>query len=103
MLLLPNLGMPEILLILVVALLVFGPSRLPEIGKSIGKAFREFRRGTSGLVDSLNREMQEPTQSGDRGPALAEGPRRTSLAGVEPTLLEAEPVAKEETGDGKRA
>jgi sec-independent protein translocase protein TatA len=101
MLLLPNLGMPEILLILVVALLIFGPSRLPEIGKSIGKAFREFRRGTSGLVDTLNREMQEPTKSGEGGAALAA--KRTGLAGVEPTVLEAEPLGNEETGDGKRA
>jgi TatA/E family protein of Tat protein translocase len=39
-----NLGGPEILVILVVALLVFGPNRLPEIGKQLGKALREFRK-----------------------------------------------------------
>ncbi|HSE53871.1 MAG TPA: twin-arginine translocase TatA/TatE family subunit, partial [Gemmatimonadales bacterium] len=39
-----NLGMPEILLILVVVLLVFGAKRLPEVGSSIGKGIREFKR-----------------------------------------------------------
>lgn len=41
-----GLGMPELVLILVIALVVFGPSKLPELGSSVGKAIREFRRGT---------------------------------------------------------
>lgn len=59
---LPNLGFPEILLILVIALLVFGPKKLPEIGKSLGKSFREFRRGTSGIMDEINREASPPVE-----------------------------------------
>jgi len=39
-----NLGLPEILLILVVVLLIFGAKRLPEVGSSIGKGIREFKR-----------------------------------------------------------
>ncbi|MDF9407331.1 MAG: Sec-independent protein translocase protein TatAd [Pelotomaculum sp. PtaB.Bin013] len=42
----PNLGMSEILLILVIALVVFGPRKLPEIGKSLGKTINEFRRAS---------------------------------------------------------
>ena len=50
----PNLGMPEILIILVVALVVFGPRKLPELGKTL----REFRRHTSQLSDDLRGETQ---------------------------------------------
>lgn len=42
----PNLGMPEILMILVIALIVFGPRKLPELGKSLGKSLAQFRRAS---------------------------------------------------------
>ena len=41
-----SIGMPEMLIILVIALIVFGPSKLPELGKMIGRAMREFRRAS---------------------------------------------------------
>ncbi len=47
-----NLGMPEIILILVVALLFFGPSRLPSLGKSVGEAIRGFKKGISGINEA---------------------------------------------------
>jgi len=43
-----GLGMPELILILIIALVIFGPSKLPEMGASVGKAIREFRNATSG-------------------------------------------------------
>lgn len=46
-----GLGLPEVLLILLVVLLVFGASRLPEIGRSLGKALSEFKKGISGSQD----------------------------------------------------
>lgn len=42
-----NLGMPELIVILVIALMVFGPGKLPEMGKAMGNALQEFRRATS--------------------------------------------------------
>jgi len=39
-----NLGMPELLVILVIALIMFGPGKLPELGSSIGKAIRDFKK-----------------------------------------------------------
>jgi len=44
----PNVGFPELILILAVVLLVFGPGKLPEIGKAVGSSFREFKDATSG-------------------------------------------------------
>jgi sec-independent protein translocase protein TatA len=50
-----NLGPAEILVILVVALIVFGPKRLPEVGRQVGTAMRELRR----MQDSLKSELDE--------------------------------------------
>lgn len=43
-----HMGMPELILILVIALVVFGPKKLPEIGKALGKGLKEFKQETSG-------------------------------------------------------
>lgn len=63
-----NLGMPELLLILVIALVVFGPGKLPDIGKAMGKSIQEFRRATSGepLKEEPSRLEERPE---DRKPA----------------------------------
>jgi sec-independent protein translocase protein TatA len=53
----PSLGLGEILIILVIALVVFGPKRLPEMGRSIGKGLREFRRATSDLRSEIEDDM----------------------------------------------
>jgi Tat protein translocase TatB subunit len=53
-----NIGFPELLFIFVLALLVFGPRRLPELGRSLGKGLAEFKRATSGLKDSIEQEIR---------------------------------------------
>jgi sec-independent protein translocase protein TatA len=52
-----NLGMSEMIFIFVLALLIFGPKKLPELGKTIGKAMTEFRRASSELKSTFDREM----------------------------------------------
>ncbi len=47
----PNIGLPEILIVLVIALVVFGPKRLPELGRSVGKGFREFKGAVGAVGD----------------------------------------------------
>ena len=47
----PNIGAPELIVILVIALLVLGPKKLPEVGRSVGKGMREFRESLSGEND----------------------------------------------------
>jgi sec-independent protein translocase protein TatA len=49
-----NLGMPEILLIMVIALLVFGAKRLPEIGSSLGKGIREFKKSMKEVTEDID-------------------------------------------------
>jgi TatA/E family protein of Tat protein translocase len=53
-----SLGIPELILIFIVALLVFGPKRLPEIGRTLGKALGEFKKATDDLKNTIEREVQ---------------------------------------------
>ena len=50
-------GIPELLLVLVIVLLVFGAARLPQIGESLGKAIRNFRKGLSGDEDEKKEQI----------------------------------------------
>ena len=56
-----GIGMPEMLLILAIALIVIGPKKLPDLAKSLGRALREFKKATSELKDSLeiDNELQD--------------------------------------------
>lgn len=47
----PNVGPLELIVVLIIALVIFGPKRLPELGRSVGKGIREFRASVSGSVD----------------------------------------------------
>lgn len=55
-----RLGTTELLVIFGIILVVFGPSRLPELGSSLGKGIREFRQAAKGLKDSIEVEAQDP-------------------------------------------
>jgi sec-independent protein translocase protein TatA len=59
-----NIGFPEILVVLIIALIIFGPKRLPELGRSMGRGIREFRHSISGKDD----EDESPSK-----PAQIEG------------------------------
>ena len=53
-----NLGMGELVFIFVLALLILGPKRLPEVGQTLGKALTEFKRATNGLRESITSEIE---------------------------------------------
>jgi sec-independent protein translocase protein TatA len=55
----PNLGPAELVMVFIVALLVFGPNKLPEIGRQVGKAIREFRRMQHALTDDFRDTFAE--------------------------------------------
>ena len=54
-----NIGFPGLILILVIALIIFGPNKLPEIGRAVGKSMREFKNATSGLTVDIKKDMRE--------------------------------------------
>jgi sec-independent protein translocase protein TatA len=53
-----NLGMPEIIVIFILALIVFGPRKLPEIGKSLGKGLAEFKKASNDLKRTWEEEVR---------------------------------------------
>ncbi len=60
----PNIGPMEILVVLIIALIVFGPKRIPELGRSLGKGIREFKGSVTGdNEDDEDKEMRELHQS----------------------------------------
>jgi TatA/E family protein of Tat protein translocase len=76
-------GFPELLIILVVALIVFGPRKLPELGRSLGKSLSEFKRASNELRSTLEEEIRidehkartqaPPTSPGVQDPGAAAG------------------------------
>jgi Tat protein translocase TatB subunit len=84
-----GIGMPELVVILVVALVVLGPKRLPEVARQLGKAMAEFRRSTADVLE----EFQQQTSLDDedrhrtvRPPAVAPTPQApVQAATVAPT------------------
>ncbi len=57
-----GIGMPELLIIMAVALLVLGPKKLPEIARSLGRGMAEFRRASTELRNSLTAPLEEPPE-----------------------------------------
>ena len=68
----PNLGIPELVIILVIALIVFGPRKLPELGRSLGKSIGEFRKASNELKNTLDDEIRMEEQKEQRSKMEAE-------------------------------
>jgi sec-independent protein translocase protein TatA len=84
-----SIGTPEIILILVIALVVFGPKRLPEIGRTIGKSLRAFRRASQDLRDEFQFSLDDdlpvtplppPTAAELNGDVAEPSPKRKRTA-----------------------
>jgi sec-independent protein translocase protein TatA len=70
----PSLGFGEIVLILLIALIIFGPKRLPEMGRTIGRSLKEFRRAAADLRAELDVDLDEEPRASveERANRLAE-------------------------------
>jgi len=78
-------GMPELVVIFVIALIIFGPRKLPELGKSLGRSINEFKRASNELKSTLEEEVRLDEQRSRTASAPAVQPA--------PTTTE-EPVAR---------
>jgi sec-independent protein translocase protein TatA len=89
-------GFPELLIILVVALIVFGPRKLPELGRSLGKSLSEFKRASNELRSTLEDEIRIDEQKA-KAPA---SPVKLE-SGASPDLIES-PAAPETIARGQQ-
>ena len=82
-----TLGMPELIVIFVIALLVFGPRKLPELGRSLGRGIAEFKKATNDLQNSLENEIRLEEQQRDEA-------SKTPVPTSTPPHAASEPTAK---------
>lgn len=88
-----GIGLPEMMLVFVLALLVFGPKKLPEIGKTLGKTIRGFQDASKEFENEFRREAEAlETESAQTMSAKLEAPPSLSPAAEEVTIAEAKLV-----------
>jgi TatA/E family protein of Tat protein translocase len=80
-----SLGMPELIVIFIIALIIFGPRKLPELGKSLGRSLSEFRRASNELRSTLEEEVRIEDQ-------------KAAAARTAPPAEPAEPAATQPAG-----
>ena len=86
-------GIPEMIIIAVVALIFFGPRKLPELGRSLGKSLAEFKRASSDLKNSLDDEIRQEERRTPSTPSLS-----ATDPGSLPSPAAPETVARGEQG-----
>jgi sec-independent protein translocase protein TatA len=75
-----NIGPFELILVLIVVLIIFGPGKLPDIGNAIGRGIREFRKASSDLEDSIRGETKSPPPSDTRSNGPTSGSSSTDAS-----------------------
>ena len=102
-----SIGMPELIIIFVIALIIFGPRKLPELGRSLGKSLAEFKRASNELKSTLEEEIRledqrasfEASKAANTAPAAA--PTTTTIDPMAvPQVEEPFPVAAGRTEHG---
>jgi sec-independent protein translocase protein TatA len=99
-----NIGPGELLLLLIIILVIFGPGRLPEIGQAVGKGIREFRKASSDITEAtrLDASPAQPSATPAPTPPMA-GPAGAPPSPVAPPVDDdASDVADEAPGDASR-
>ena len=90
-----SIGMPELIIIFVIALIIFGPRKLPELGRSVGKSLSEFKRASNDLRNTLDEEIKveerKPAPSTPARPSLED---EIEADQIRPQTTAATPVAE---------
>lgn len=60
---LSNIGIPGLIIILILALIIFGPKKLPELGRAVGQTLKEFKKSTKDLIDDEKEDVLEMNKS----------------------------------------
>jgi sec-independent protein translocase protein TatA len=95
-----NIGPQELLIVLIIALVVVGPQRLPELGRTIGKALREFRKIEADVKDTLKFDLHDDPEPYVR-PKRSPGPSKPEGNGEVPTKDAADPGETTTSTDAK--
>ena len=85
-----GIGAPELIFILILALLIFGPKRLPQLSRTLGKGVAEFRRASTELQRAIHTEIEEPPR--DRRPVWSAEPEPRGLPAAPPPPVAAAPA-----------
>ena len=86
-----NIQGPEIIILLVIALLVLGPGKLPEVGSALGKSIREFRKAASDVKESVSVEPVRVDAPAPSAPTAPVAPAAMSAAPIEPPATSSGP------------
>jgi sec-independent protein translocase protein TatA len=81
-----SIGMPELIIIFVIALIIFGPRKLPELGRSLGKSLAEFKKASNELKNTLEEEIRIEEQRSAIDATKATQPAPPMTAHVEETV-----------------
>jgi sec-independent protein translocase protein TatA len=80
-----SIGMPELIIILVIALIIFGPRKLPELGRSLGRSIGEFKKASNELRSTLEEEIRIEEQREQRAATRAEQDSAIAAAATPPS------------------
>jgi sec-independent protein translocase protein TatA len=75
-----SVGMPELIVIFVIALMIFGPRKLPELGRALGQTMNEFKKGMNNVRDTIEQDarQEQEQQQTPQNPANSEARRQVS-------------------------
>lgn len=82
-----SIGMPELIIILTLALIIFGPRKLPELGRSLGKSLGEFKRASNELRNTLDEEIRLEEERG----------AKQTVAPAAPTIVTPDEIGQDES------
>jgi sec-independent protein translocase protein TatA len=97
-----SIGMPELIVIFVIALIIFGPRKLPELGKSLGRSINEFKRASTELRNTLEDEVriEEQRSESKTKPAPATASADTAATESSPSPAAAEQTVSRQADTG---